>query len=472
MAIFNDTERMPRVLLLIGLWVVIMIITRVIFPRIRKPGHSLHIRFLDHAIRLVIYIFCIVNIIEIFLPGMNISSIFLRGSALIVAIVGFAAQPVISDLICGFLISFNKPFEIGDRIIVEGLEPGIVEDITLRHTVLRIYDDIRIIVPNSQLNSKMVTNTSYKQENRGVHLQYSVSYDTDVQHAMDIIRDCVAESPYTVGVENHGITEDSGPVYFLRYAESAIILETTIHVLPSVSTYTATTDINLRVHRAFARNHIEIPYSYINVIKKKSSEIQISEYTENTARDTSVKSPSKRNYRTDTAKLYGKREPVAAATSTALQFAERQRLSSADSNHLQLMSEELVVMLRDILADTRSTFYIEGSGLLYRMHLHIPISIDSDGYHTLLSLSSSGRNDAATDLGSRIREIMLTGLDRLRKSDSDTEDIEDFNWEIDEPDREQMNSVSKSILTTYADDIKVSIDKDRTDIVVEKSITR
>ena len=196
-----------------------------------KTIKILHRRYLLQLTQLFIIAFCIARIVALLNPNLDVQSLLLTGSALVVAIVGFAAQTAISDIICGFLISVNKPFEIGDRIIIEGMEAGIVEDITLRHIVVGIYDDLKIIVPNSQLNTKTLINTSYNNdERRGIHMQFSVSYDTDVQKAMDIIRDCVVESPYTLSVVRNGVLEDSGPVYFLKFADSALVLETTIWV--------------------------------------------------------------------------------------------------------------------------------------------------------------------------------------------------------------------------------------------------
>ena len=249
---------------------VIIVVVIGILLRNSTRNKSLHRRYLLQMVRVLAILVCLADVISAIDPALSMNQILLRGSALVVAIVGFAAQPAISDLICGLLISINKPFEIGDRIIIEGQEPGIVEDITLRHTVVRIYDDLRIIVPNSELNSKTVTNTSYqKNDRRGIHLQYAVSYDTDVNKAIEIIRDCVAESPYTLSVVTNGIIEDSGPVYFLKFADSALLLDTTIWVTKTTNNYVATTDINIRVNNAFNQNGIEIPYNYINVMEFK-----------------------------------------------------------------------------------------------------------------------------------------------------------------------------------------------------------
>lgn len=468
MDFWKKTELIPELLLTIALTAAALFIAHLIFHRARKTVNSLHVRFLDRALQLIIYVICICRIIGLYFPSLNLNRVLLSGSALIVGIVGFAAQPVISDLICGYLISVNKPFEIGDRIIVEGLEPGIVEDITLRHAVLRIYDDIRIIVPNSQLNAKTITNTSYKHENRGVHLQYAVSYDTNIQQAMDIIRDCVAESPYTLGIENNGISEDSSPVYFLRYSDSALILETTIHVRPAVSTYIATTDVNMRVFRAFGQNQIEIPYTYINMISQDPDR-KPAERQDRPAREKKSKYPSKRLFRTDTIQLYGVQDPFTPVTATARKFAEKQGLSDKETYFLQLLSEEALTILRDLLKETRSSFFIEGSGQMYRIHLNIPVGVDMETYRTLLSLSSSGKNEAG-DLGTRIREILLSGFDYLRNIGAGED--EQYDWNMNDLNEDRLDSLSKSILTAHAHDIRVSVRKDRAELIITRHISK
>ena len=290
-----------------------------------KAHKILHRRYLLQLMQLFVIAFCTARIIGIINPELNLKSFLLTGSALIVAIVGFAAQTAISDIICGFLISVNKPFEIGDRIIIEGMEAGIVEDITLRHIVVGIYDDLKIIVPNSQLNNKTLINTSYhNDERRGIHLQFSVSYDTDVQKAIDIIRDCVVESPYTLGVVRNGVLEDSGPVYFLKFADSALILETTIWVTKTTSSYVATTDINIRVNKAFKANNIEIPYNYLNVVdvsKKDDQKNLVQKQQNNTA-------PARRYFRTNNILLSNSENDIGTAMKLTTQFAARQNLDS------------------------------------------------------------------------------------------------------------------------------------------------
>lgn len=431
-----------------------------IFKHFFKRSDKIHRRFLGKLLNLIVIVICLVNIIGVINPSMNLHSTLLKGSALVVAIVGFAAQPAISDLICGFLISINKPFEIGDRIIPEGMEPGIVEDITLRHTIIRIYDGLRVIVPNSTLNSKTVINTSYMKERRGIHLSYSVSYETDVQAAMDVIRDCVVESPYTLGVETNGIMEDSGPVYFLKFADSALILETTIWVTRDTNSYTAITDVNMRVNRSFKEHGIEIPYNFINVVERENV---TGDEEKKVKKKKTV--PRRRSARTDTVNIVPGSGRIDAALETVRGFAVRQRLSERAAMQLELMTEETIGIIGNIVDKARAKLWVEGSGVKYRIHISFPTSIGTEEYKKLISLSTSGKNEAVKTFAGKIWEKMVAGIKSAYEEDHDG----GYEWSLHENGREE-DDIGESILTSIADDVKVSVTKEAVELIVVKSV--
>ena len=431
----------------------------------KKPKEllNLHQRYLVPLVRLVIIILCLANVFRIFNPDTDVNSLLIKGSALIVAIVGFAGQTAIADLICGFLISVHKPFEIGDRIIVEGLDPGIVEDITLRHTVLRIYDGIKIVVPNSQLNSKTVINTSYRMGDRlGIHLKFNVSYDTDVTKAIELIRDCVTESPYTLGVTTNGISQDSGPVYFLQYADSSLVLDTTIWVDRKTTTYAATTDVNLRVNEAFKKHGIEIPYNYINVMSFEGEKKEAVVPDEKKQK----KAPSKRYIRTQDVRIPEGSADIERVLLETRRYTDKQRLSARDGRWMELLSEEAIGIVRS-MTDTKLRFWVEGSGTVFRIHIAFIPDIgnegDKDGYKKLLSLSTSGRNEAINTFSGKIREIMAIGI--ISNTDRD----KSYKWSLSENPISE-DEIGESLLAAVADDVRVSATREKVELVVEKQL--
>ena len=425
---------------------------------------SLHGKYLLQIIRLIIFVICLAEMLEAIDPELNMRSILLRGSALVVAVLGFAAQPVISAVMSGLLISIHKPFEIGDRVIIDGAATGVVEDITLRHTVISIYDGFRVIIPNSELNSRVVTNTSYRmKDRRGIHLSYSVSYETDVQKAMDVIRDCVAASPYTLSVENNGIREDSSPVYFFKFDSSALILETTIWVARETDGCKAITDVNTRVLNAFRRYGIEIPYQYVNVNQFEGSKVTP---PVETAVPEKVAAPAKRHIRTNTVHMIPGEDGLEDAIQTARGYAKRQNLEKRAAVQMELLTEESLGFVQRVVDHTSRDFWIEGTGEIYRIHLRFDAKVGSEAYKKLIMLSSTGRNEAANSITGKVWEAVLMGLKRPPEKGKGKNS---FTWQLSEAGVDE-EEIGKSSLGAVASDVRVSVTTERVELIVSKTL--
>ena len=189
------------------------------------------------------------------------SSLF-QGTAVLAAIAGFAAKPVLSDMFCGIMLSTTKPFNIGDRIDLNDGTSGIVKDITIRHVVLQGIDTLKIVIPNSEINSKVITNMSHRTRIRSIHFRFTVGLDSNTDQVKRIIREAVQDSPYSVPREG----EEYSPVYFIAYKDSGLEMATTVYYEPTSPTERVKDDINSRVKRALDANGIEIPYNYLNII--------------------------------------------------------------------------------------------------------------------------------------------------------------------------------------------------------------
>lgn len=231
-----------------------------------REKKNIQIRFTQNIIRALIILVAIIWVLMSSTATTDIGKVLFQGTAIIGAVIGLAAQPVIGDLFSGIAISINKPFEIGDRIELDSGLKGIVMDITMRHVVLRTIDTIDVIIPNSKINSSTITNMSHNTRIRSVHMRFNVAYGTDMDKAMKVLRDAVIESEYS---EPEWKNKDYGPVYFISYADSSLVLATTVYYKPTNATEVVMSDINMRVNNAFAREGIEIPFNYINVVMKK-----------------------------------------------------------------------------------------------------------------------------------------------------------------------------------------------------------
>lgn len=245
--------------------VILAIYNRFVKKKLREKK-DIQIRFTQNIIRSLIIIVAIIWVLVSSSATTDIGKVLFQGTAIIGAVVGLAAQPVIGDLFSGIALSYNRPFEIGDRIELDNGIKGIVMDITIRHVVIRTIDTIDVIVPNSKINSSTITNTSFKSKVRSVHMRFNVAYGTNIEKAMAAIRKAVTESELTIPAWKG--KEEYGPVYFISYADSSLVLATTVYYPPTNPTESVMSDINTRVNDIFNEEGIEIPFNYVNVVMK------------------------------------------------------------------------------------------------------------------------------------------------------------------------------------------------------------
>ena len=101
--------------------------------------------------------------------------------------IGLAMQNVISNFVAGVFIYTDKPFRIGDWIEWDnGTYAGVVEDISLRVTRVRTFDNELLTVPNSSLTESVLKNP-VDADNLRLKFVFGIGYDDDIQQATDII---------------------------------------------------------------------------------------------------------------------------------------------------------------------------------------------------------------------------------------------------------------------------------------------
>ena len=249
-------------------WAVSKLVKGVI-RKIGKKRKALHIVFFGNVASFAVAVAVIILIVSSFNGANAVWKTMLGGTAIVSAVLAFAAQDVIKDILAGLMISLNKPFDIGDRIVLEDGTAGIVEDMTLRHVVIRTLHTFRVVIPNSKINAELLTNYSYKREDRSAELFYSVGYDSDMDLVKETIAKAVEESPYSYpALKDRDGTEKYSPVLFRRFADSALIMSVAVFYKRGSPTELVIDDVNVRVREALIAAGIEIPYNYVNVVNK------------------------------------------------------------------------------------------------------------------------------------------------------------------------------------------------------------
>ncbi|WP_144921001.1 mechanosensitive ion channel family protein [Halorubrum salsamenti] len=182
---------------------------------------------------------------------------FLRSLATIAAAatlaIGFALQDVIKNFVAGVFIYTDKPFRIGDWIEWQG-NSGVVEDISLRVTRVRTFDNELLTVPNHALTSDVVKNPVAKKTLR-LKFVFGIDYEDDVEKATDII---VEEAE-----KSDAILDDPAPsVRLTELADSYVGLQSRIWIEdPSRADFVkARADYVKAVKQRFDEEGISIPF--------------------------------------------------------------------------------------------------------------------------------------------------------------------------------------------------------------------
>jgi small-conductance mechanosensitive channel len=110
----------------------------------------------------------------------------LASGAVIAVVLGFAAQRTIGNFIAGILIAFSQPIRLGDEIDVEGGR-GIVEEIGVTYTWVRLPDNDRLVIPNERLVSETLRNSTIRSANRLAEVTVHVPLSTDLRGLVDAL---------------------------------------------------------------------------------------------------------------------------------------------------------------------------------------------------------------------------------------------------------------------------------------------
>lgn len=129
------------------------------------------------------------------IPGFrSIGTALLASAGFISLIAGMAARDSLANLIAGITIAFAQPIRLMDYVRIED-EFGQVDELTLLFTVIKTWDNRRLIVPNQIIVSSPVRNYSLEEKEILAEAIIPISYNTDVERAKKIIIDIVKSNP-------------------------------------------------------------------------------------------------------------------------------------------------------------------------------------------------------------------------------------------------------------------------------------
>ena len=205
-------------------------------------------------------------------PLQDLALVLFSSSGVVVVVLGLSAQETIGNIISGVMIAWNKPFEIGDYIrCVDNSAEGYVQEISLRHTTLRTFENHLYVVPNSTLNSSVIENYTMD-EKQCVFFDVGISYESNLERAMEIISEIAQSHPYFYDVRTEEQLKNNVPAVTVRVQELAdysVNLRAILWVRSFNQRGSYLSDLRKNVKLQFDKEGIEIPYPYYNTIVHK-----------------------------------------------------------------------------------------------------------------------------------------------------------------------------------------------------------
>jgi len=177
-----------------GIIVVGVIIAKVVALNVRRALTERLPKSERELLAKVVYYIIILWAIAVALPYLNfdLSGLLVAGG-IVGLVIGFASQSVVSNLVSGLFLMFERPIKIGDNINVAGIT-GSVEDIKVLSTIVKTYDGIYTRIPNEKVFTSNITNYVNNAARR-FEYKIRIRYRDDADEAIRLAKEVIAAHP-------------------------------------------------------------------------------------------------------------------------------------------------------------------------------------------------------------------------------------------------------------------------------------
>ena len=184
--------------------------------------------------------------------GIDLTALAVFGGALGVGL-GFGLQRIASNFISGFIVLFDRSIRPGDVITI-GDKFGWVQELRARYVVVKDRDGVERLIPNETLITNEVINWSYSDRNVRLKIPVSISYDSDPERALALLREAAMANERV-------LAEPEPATRLMAFGDSGIELELRVWIQdPEAGLANVRSDINLAIWRKFRGAGIVIPY--------------------------------------------------------------------------------------------------------------------------------------------------------------------------------------------------------------------
>lgn len=213
--------------------------------------------FLKNFTVATVYVIAIIMAINQFMPVTPL----VAGLGIFGVAIAFAAREALTNFFGAFAILADRPYKVGDRIYVQGVGSGDVQDIGMRSTKVKTADNHIVIVPNDRLANGHLINLSQPDATKRLELKFGIGYASDADRACAILERIASETP--------SVSASPKPAaYVSELGDFAV----KISLLVWIDSYKNDLDVADAIYRRalvdLKKEGIEIPYPVVNVKPK------------------------------------------------------------------------------------------------------------------------------------------------------------------------------------------------------------
>jgi small-conductance mechanosensitive channel len=224
----------------------------VLYGRFKDSKESLNatLPFINNVSRIIIFTGVFLFILSLFKIDITPA---LASAGVIGVAFAFAAKDFVANLFGGISVFFDRPYVVGDYVIIADKYRGEVIEIGMRSTRIKTRDDVLLTVPNSVMTTNAVVNETGFDPRLRIRIPIQIDYSEDLQRVENVLLD--------VAYQNGDILNEPKPIVRYReFGESSINLELLVMISKPSEKGRIIHEMLKLVHHRFKSEHIHIPY--------------------------------------------------------------------------------------------------------------------------------------------------------------------------------------------------------------------
>lgn len=199
----------------------------------------------------------------LYIWGVDIRPI-LAGVGIVGFVIGFAMQDSLKNIFGGIALILDKTLRVGERIVLEGGEAGIIKDVSIRSTKIKTFDNELLTVPNGRLAEMKIRNFNQPDLTLRVIVKFSTVYGVETDYVRQLISNLM--------LQDQSIKKDPVPdVLMIEMADSGLNWLARFWVEDQSQAYTKKIEFLDLIYKELNKNKIEIPFPTSTVYLKREA---------------------------------------------------------------------------------------------------------------------------------------------------------------------------------------------------------